>query len=115
MFCVMQARFPDVTNHGLSFVNFTRRVLLPEAAVLLTQDDLQIPREKAIEILRMSRHYGMTMHPQEDSKDGEEYFVEVQKMMRMRAEAKVKVEDVGADEFMLHTVMEGNREIILLE
>src|ERR1700759_4475884 len=111
MFCAMQALFPYVTNHGLSFVNFTRHVLLPEAAVLLTQDDLQIPRENAIEILHMSRRYGMTMHPQDDSKDGKEYFVEVQKM-RMRAEAKVKAEDVGADEFMLRTVMEGNREII---
>jgi RTC4-like domain len=114
MFCVMQALFPDVTNHGLSFVNFTRRILLPEAAVLLAQDDLQISREKAIEILRTSRHYGMTMHPEDDSKDGEEYFVEVQKT-RKRPEVKVKVEDVGAGEFMLRTVMEGNREIILLE
>ena len=57
----------------------------------------------------------MMMHPQDDSKDGEEYFVEVQKMQK-RPEVKVKVEDVvGADEFMLRTVIEGNREIILLE
>ncbi|KZP03109.1 hypothetical protein FIBSPDRAFT_684393, partial [Athelia psychrophila] len=64
MFSVMQSLFPNVPIHGLRFVDFVRRVLLPEAAVLLTQDDLTVSREKAIEILLASREYGVSMYPE---------------------------------------------------
>ena len=56
MFTMMQLLFPtrDESIHGLTFVNFSQRVLLPEAAVLLTQANIHVSREKAIEIIRAS-------------------------------------------------------------
>lgn len=76
MFCVMQSLFPDTENHNLSFVNFSRCALLPEAAVLLAQTDISVSREKAIEIMHTSWQYGLTMYPEDDSKDGAEYYAE---------------------------------------
>lgn len=75
MFGVMQVTFPCVENHGIPFVNFARRVLLPEAAALLAQADMGLSRNEAITIMRISKDYGMVMHP-DDSKDEfeEEYF-----------------------------------------
>lgn len=69
MFSVMQSLFPNVPIHGLRFVDFVRRVLLPEAAVLLTQDDLTVSRDKVIEILLASREYGVAMYPEDDDEN----------------------------------------------
>lgn len=120
----MQVLFPDVSIHDLSFVNFARRVLLPETAVLLTQDDLGISREQAVNVFLASRQYGMTMHPQDDSNDGEEYYVELNKK-RAKLWGKVKMEETDTDlvtekivnntSIDFHTVIEDGKEVILLD
>lgn len=67
MLSTIQQSFPDNGPvHDLSFINFARRVLLPETAVLLAQDDLNIPRAKAVDIIRASRHFGISNHPDDD-------------------------------------------------
>ncbi|KAF7979106.1 hypothetical protein HWV62_43636 [Athelia sp. TMB] len=66
MFSVIQSLFPNVPAHGLRFVDFVRRVLLPETAVLLAQDDLAVSWEKAIDILLDSKEYGVVMYPEDD-------------------------------------------------
>jgi hypothetical protein len=69
IFGVIKVTFPHVENHGLSFVNFARRVLLPKAAVLLAQADMGLLRDEAMNVMQISRDYGMTMHPQDDNKE----------------------------------------------
>ena len=106
-------------SHGFPFVNFARRVLLPEAAVLLTQSDLGVSREEAIDIIRISSHYGMTMHPQTDSQDEEQYFIALRKRWEDRSiDVKVKVEQqdvivkLEQQEPELRILMEDGKEII---
>jgi hypothetical protein len=79
--------------HGFPFANFACRVLLPEVAVLLAQSDLGVSREEAIDIIQISRHYGMTMHPQTDSQEEEDYFIALRKRWEDHSiDVKVKVE-----------------------
>lgn len=121
MFTVMQMLFPttDESIHGLSFVNFARRVLLPESAILLAQADIHVSREKAIEIVRASRQYGMTMHPEDESNDGEEYRAAVQKR-HGKSKVKVEVKEETIDLSMPEEVefrieMVGDQEVIVLD
>ena len=74
IFWVLQVLFPAKDFHELSFINFLRRVLIPETAVCLAQEDMKIDRQTAIDILRTSRQYGLVMHPSDESADGEEYW-----------------------------------------
>jgi hypothetical protein len=68
-------------------------VLLPEAAILLTQSDLGVSHEEAIDIIQISTHYGMTMHPQTDSQEEEQYFHTLRKRWENHSiDVKVKVE-----------------------
>jgi len=121
MFTVMQLLFPtrDESIHGLTFINFSRRVLLPEAAVLLAQADIHVSREKAIKIIRMSRQYGMAMHPEDESNDGEEYCMELQKRQgksKVKVEIKEKVIDLSMPvEVEFRIEMVGDQEVIVLD
>jgi RTC4-like domain len=93
IFDVLRVIFGPKNAHGFPFADFARRVLLPEAAVLLAQSDLGVSREEAIDIIQKSRHYGMTMHPQTDSQDEEQYFIALRKRWEDRnIDVKVKME-----------------------
>ena len=84
-------------THGFPFANFACCVLLPEVAVLLAQSDLGVSREEAIDIIQISRHYGMTMHPQMDSQEEEHYFIALRKRWEdhsIDVKVKVKQQDV---------------------
>lgn len=63
MFGKLTTMFPQADHYPLTAINFVRRVLLPETAVLLTQEDLGCSRQEAINVLRDSREYGLVMHP----------------------------------------------------
>lgn len=55
----------------LNVANFVRRVLVPEAASLLIQEDLQISRDQALKVMKESREYGAAMFPESDGSDDE--------------------------------------------
>jgi len=94
MFRVMQVIFPRVENHGIPFVNFARRVLLPEAAVLLAQADMGLSRGETINVLRDSRDYGMIMHSQDDTKEDDQYFRDLKRRWTAdRVAVKMEVEE----------------------
>ena len=61
--------------HPLKSSEFIRRVLVPEAAVLLIQEDRDISRAQAIQTLEDSRRYGMVVFP--DTADSDESDSEV--------------------------------------
>jgi hypothetical protein len=93
IFNVLQVIFGPKNAHGFPFANFACHVLLPEAAVLLAQSELGVLREKAIDIIQKSRHYGMTMHPQMDSQDEEQHFIALRKRWEdHNIDVKVKIE-----------------------
>jgi hypothetical protein len=98
MFTMIQFLFPitDESIHDLSFVNFSQHVLLPESTILLAQADIHVSHEKAIEIMQASQQYGMMMHPEDESNDGEEYCVMVQKR-HGKSKVKVEVEEKTID------------------
>jgi hypothetical protein len=50
----------------LNSQQFTRRVLVPEAAVLLVMEDCKCSREDAVETVIESRLYGMAVNGLED-------------------------------------------------
>lgn len=93
IFGVIEVTFPHVENHGLSFVNFARRVLLPEVAVLLAQADMGLLRDEAMNVMRVSRDYGMTMHPQDDNKE-DQYLCDLKSRWgKGRVAVKMEVEE----------------------
>ncbi|KAG8888127.1 hypothetical protein FRB98_008319 [Tulasnella sp. 332] len=57
---------PDLT-YPLEPSDFLRRVLLPETAVLLIQEDQKIEREEALLVLRESRAFGLATFPVRDA------------------------------------------------
>jgi hypothetical protein len=66
MFEKLGTMFPEADHYPLTTINFLRRVLLPETAVLLAQKDLGCSREEAINVLHDSHEYGLVMHPDND-------------------------------------------------
>jgi RTC4-like domain len=97
MSCVLQLLFDDtMDNNGVSVINFIRRVLLPEAAVLLAQEDMGLTRQDAIDIIRTSRLWGLTMHPDDDTNHGGEYYMDIQKRREQKAK-QVKQENMDVD------------------
>lgn len=50
-------------------IQFTHRVLIPEAATLLIQDDLKCTRERAMEVKAFSTSFGMMTFPADDDLD----------------------------------------------
>lgn len=46
----------------LSVDNFVRRVLVPETAVYLIGQDLELERPQAIAVLKQSRSFGLAVH-----------------------------------------------------
>ncbi|KAF5374001.1 hypothetical protein D9615_009909 [Tricholomella constricta] len=71
IFTALQHRFSfsiDIAHiHPLSQDTFLREILVPEAAVLIIQEDLHLSRFQAIETLRASHTFGNTMHPIDDT------------------------------------------------
>ncbi|KAG8931438.1 hypothetical protein FRC02_002716 [Tulasnella sp. 418] len=49
--------------------DFRRRVLVPEAALLLIQEDMHAGRDEAMKIMNESRHYGLAMFPVRDTEE----------------------------------------------
>ena len=50
-------------------IEFTYRVLIPEAATMLIQDDLKCTRERALELKNLSTCFGMMAYPADDDLD----------------------------------------------
>ena len=50
-------------------IEFTYRVLIPEAATMLIQDDLKCTRERALELKNLSTSFGMMAYPADDDLD----------------------------------------------
>ena len=50
-------------------IEFTYRVLIPEAATMLIQDDLKCTRERAMEVKALSTSFGMMAYPADDDLD----------------------------------------------
>lgn len=73
---------------------FTNRVLIPEATVLFIQEDLNVTRERAIEIKIASSSYGMAAHPTNDELDFRELQATV-RILRVIVEAEDSSLDVG--------------------
>lgn len=97
MSCVLQLLFDDtMDNNGISVINFIRRVLLPEAAVLLAQEDMGLTRQDAVDIIRTSKLWGLTMHPDDDTNHGGAYYMDLQKRREQKAK-RVKREIMDID------------------
>jgi hypothetical protein len=82
----------------LTPADFIQRILLPEAAVTLIKEDLQISHEEAVQTLRDSVQYGVVMFPDDGAgatstitKKTLGTLGEGEKMMRDRARARRKV------------------------
>ncbi|EJU03670.1 hypothetical protein DACRYDRAFT_77371 [Dacryopinax primogenitus] len=61
--------FPNMVasnTRPLSVDDFIRQVLVPEAAILLIRQDLQLSRAKALQVLLKSRKYGLAQFPDRD-------------------------------------------------
>ena len=56
-------------GHSLAPVAFISRVLVPEAARLLIQNDLNVSDEEALDILIASQPFGAALHPDTDTND----------------------------------------------
>ncbi|KAF5376408.1 hypothetical protein D9615_008616 [Tricholomella constricta] len=71
IFTALQHRFSFSIDkahiHPLSQDTFLREVLVPEAAVLIIQEDLRLSRFQAIETLRASHTFGNMLHPIDDT------------------------------------------------
>ncbi|KAF5378360.1 hypothetical protein D9615_008754 [Tricholomella constricta] len=71
IFTALQHRFSFSIDkahiHPLSQDTFLREILVPEAAVLIIQEDLHLSHFQAIETLRASHTFGNTMHPIDDT------------------------------------------------
>lgn len=52
---------------GLSIPNLVLHIMVPEAALLLAQQDLNLDRDAAARILKTSAQYGDIFHPDDDS------------------------------------------------
>jgi hypothetical protein len=85
-------------------VRFARRVLLTEVAVQLAQNDMGIPRNEAIDIIKISTQYGMTMHTQTDSVDSDEqqYFSDLKKRWSAGGMSRMKIEE-DSEEMVVKT------------
>lgn len=57
---------PKAFAHDLSIPNFISRIMIPETAILLAQEDLGLDRDGAHEVLLKGREYGSVMHPDDE-------------------------------------------------
>lgn len=85
------ASFNQIHVRPLAPAEFMQRVLVPEAAVSLIQEDSGQDRERAIETLRESTEYGVSMFP-DLSGDAE---TAADKQMKDRLRAKMEMQKAG--------------------
>ncbi|KZP01572.1 hypothetical protein CALVIDRAFT_551954 [Calocera viscosa TUFC12733] len=66
----LMSMFPDINPshcNPLSIDDFVRQALVPEAAILLIREDLELDRANALAVLLKSRKYGMAQFPERDA------------------------------------------------
>lgn len=92
-FEVIRAIMPQTDNHNIPCIDFIYQILVPETAILLAQADMGLLRQEAVEILKISKEYGIAFYPQDESTDADAFICDLKKRWIGDKADKLKCED----------------------
>lgn len=88
---------PQTDNHNIPCIDFIRRILVPETAILLAQADMGLSRQEAVEILKVSKEYGIAFYTQDESTDADAFLHGLKDRWTGDKAAKLKCEEIVVD------------------
>lgn len=96
-FEVIRTIMPQTNNHDIPCIDFFRRILVPETAVLLAQADMGLSRQEAVGILQVSKEYGIAFYPQDETTDADAFLHDLKDRWMGDKAAELKCEETVVD------------------
>ena len=92
-FKVIWAIMPQTDNYNIPCIDFIHQILVPETAILLAQADMGLLCQEAVEILKISKEYGIAFYSQDESMDTDAFIHDLRKRWMGDKADKLKCED----------------------